>query len=65
MQSTDKMGMGICLLGPNGLGSSAPLYLGSRPAPEWSFVLMGQGRTWGGRGASDRDGNLLSLRDAG
>ena len=56
MQSTDKMGMGCASWGP--------MALGALPLCIWGPGLP-QGRTWGGRGASDRDGNLLSLRDAG
>lgn len=51
-QSTDKMGKGTCLLGPSGLGSSAPRNLGSRPVPRLALGLRpsreGQNPGWEG-----------------
>lgn len=53
VQSTDKMGMDVPL-GAQWPWGALPLCIWVQAAPEWSFILMGQGRTWVG-GVSDRE----------
>lgn len=66
VQSTGKMGKGTCFFSCSSPGSSAPPPAGGLWGPglspewTWGFILVGKGRTWGGRGAWDGAGGGLS-----